>query len=109
MIRQKYWTYIVLALPIILLFIFLVYPVTSVIVQGLISETGTSFIDTISAYNIQFAISFTFIQASLSTILALLVGLPGAMLLARLRFRGKALIRALIIVPFVLPPIVVVV
>jgi thiamine transport system permease protein len=91
------------------LFIFLVYPVTSVIVQGLISETGTSFIDTISAYNIQFAISFTFIQASLSTILALLVGLPGAMLLARLRFRGKALIRALIIVPFVLPPIVVVV
>jgi len=109
LVRQKYWTYIVLALPIILLFIFLVYPVVSVIVHGLISGTGTSFVDTLSAYPNQFAISFTFIQASLSTVLALLVGLPGAILLARLRFRGKALIRALIIVPFVLPPIVVVV
>jgi len=107
--KQEYWTYIVLSLPIILLSIFLVYPVVSVIVQGLISETGTSFVDTLSAYRTQFTIAFTFIQASLSTVLALLVGLPGAMLLARLRFRGKSLVRALIIVPFVLPPIVVVV
>lgn len=109
MIKQGHWTYIVLALPIILLSIFLVYPVVSVIVQGLISGTGTSFVDTLSAYSTQFTITFTFLQASLSTVLALLVGLPGAMLLARLRFRGKSLIRALIIVPFVLPPIVVVV
>ncbi len=109
MIKQDHWTYIVLALPIILLSIFLVYPVVNVIVQGLISGTGTSFIDTISAYTTRYTITFTFIQASLSTVLALLVGLPGAMLLARLRFRGKSLIRALIIVPFVLPPIVVVV
>ncbi len=109
MTKQERWTYIVLLLPIILLSIFLVYPVVSVILQGLISETGTSFVDTLSAYRTQYTIAFTFIQASLSTILALLVGLPGAMLLARLRFRGKSLIRALIIVPFVLPPIVVVV
>jgi len=107
--KQRYWTYIVLALPIILLSIFLVYPVVSVIVQGLISGNGTSFVDTLSAYSTRFTITFTFLQASLSTVLALLVGLPGAMLLARLRFRGKSLIRALIIVPFVLPPIVVVV
>ncbi len=109
MTKQERGTYIVLLLPIILLSIFLVYPVVSVIAQGLISETGTSFVDTLSAYRTQYTIAFTFIQASLSTILALLVGLPGAMLLARLRFRGKSLIRALIIVPFVLPPIVVVV
>jgi len=109
LIKQGNRTYIILVLPIILLSIFLVYPVVSVIVQGLMSESGTSFFDTLSAYSTQFTISFTFIQASLSTVLALLVGLPGAMLLARLRFRGKSLIRALIIVPFVLPPIVVVV
>ncbi len=107
--KQEYWTYLVLSLPVILLSIFLVYPVVSVIIQGLISETGTSFVDTLSAYRTQFTIAFTFIQATLSTVLALLVGLPGAMLLARLRFRGKSLVRALIIVPFVLPPIVVVV
>lgn len=98
-----------MALPFIILLIFLVYPVVTVIIQGLTSGQGTSFIDTLSAYSTQYNIAFTFVQASLSTVLAILVGLPGAMLLARLRFRGKSIIRALIIVPFVLPPIVVVV
>ncbi len=107
--RQKYQTYLVFAFPIVLLSIFLVYPVVSVIVLGLTSATGSSFVDTLSAYDIQFTISFTFIQAGISTVLTLLVGIPGAMLLARIRFRGKSLVRALIIVPFVLPPIVVVV
>ena len=107
--KRDYWTYIVLAIPIVLLSIFLVYPVVSVIVYGLISGTGSSFVETLSAYYTQFTISFTLVQATISTVLALLVGLPGAMLLARLKFRGKSLIRALIIVPFVLPPIVVVV
>ena len=109
MIKQGRGTYIVLALPFIILLIFLVYPVVTVIIQGLTSGQGTSFIDTLSAYSTQYNIAFTFVQASLSTVLAILVGLPGAMLLARLRFRGKSIIRALIIVPFVLPPIVVVV
>ncbi|MGY5873023.1 MAG: iron ABC transporter permease [Candidatus Thorarchaeota archaeon] len=109
MIKQEHWTYLVLAVPIILLSIFLIYPVVNVIAIGLISDTGSSIVDTLSAYDTQFTISFTIIQASLSTILSLLIGLPGAMLLARLKFRGKSLIRALIIVPFVLPPIVVVV
>ena len=109
MMKQEYWTYFILAIPIVLLSIFLVYPVVSVIVYGLISGTGSSFVETISAYYTQFTIAFTLVQASISTILALLVGLPGGILLARLKFRGKSLIRALIIVPFVLPPIVVVV
>lgn len=107
--KQDYWTYIVLLFPIILLSIFLVIPVLSVIILGLTSGTSNSFIETLSAYDNQFTISFTFIQAGISTILSLIVGIPGAMLLARLRFRGKSLIRALIIVPFVLPPIAVVV
>lgn len=98
-----------LAFPIILLSIFLVYPVVSVIIIGLTSTTGSSFVETLSSYSTQYTIAFTFIQASLSTVLALLVGIPGGMLLARLRFRGKSLVRALIIVPFVLPPIAVVV
>ncbi|MGY5857836.1 MAG: iron ABC transporter permease [Candidatus Thorarchaeota archaeon] len=109
MMKQEYWTYIVLLIPIFLLIIFLVFPVASVIVYGLTSGTGSSFVETISAYYTQFTLAFTVVQASISTLLALLVGLPGAMLLARLKFRGKSLIRALIIVPFVLPPIVVVV
>jgi thiamine transport system permease protein len=107
--KQEHWTYAILLIPIALLTIFLIGPVAIVIIYGLTSGSGTSLVETLSAYTTQFTLTFTIVQASISTVLAVLVGLPGAMLLARLRFRGKSLIRALIIVPFVLPPIVVVV
>ncbi len=50
---------------------------------------------------------FTTWQAALSTLLTLAVGLPAAYLFARYRFPGKALLEALITVPFVLPTVVV--
>ena len=52
-------------------------------------------------------LSFTFYQAALSTLLSLLAGLPAAYLFARFEFRGKALLRALTAVPFMLPTVVV--
>jgi thiamine transport system permease protein len=99
--------YVVLAFPIFLLLVFILFPVLAVTVQGLI--TGTPFLDVIASPRIQFIIIFTFSQAILSTIMVVLIGLPGAFLIARLRFRGKSLVKAMMIVPFVLPPIVVVV
>ncbi|HMD83025.1 MAG TPA: ABC transporter permease subunit, partial [Anaerolineales bacterium] len=53
------------------------------------------------------ALSFTFYQATLSTLLTLLLGLPAAYLFARYDFRGKSLLRALTAVPFMLPTVVV--
>jgi thiamine transport system permease protein len=53
-------------------------------------------------------IGFTVWQALLSTLLSVIVGLPGAYLLARYDFRGKGLVQALTTVPFVLPSIIVV-
>ena len=50
---------------------------------------------------------FTFYQASLSTLLTLLLGLPAAYLFTRYDFRGKSLLRALTAVPFMLPTVVV--
>ncbi|MBM3121377.1 MAG: iron ABC transporter permease [Chloroflexi bacterium] len=50
---------------------------------------------------------FTLLQASLSTLLTLAVGLPGAYLLARFEFRGRSLLQALTAVPFVMPTLVV--
>jgi thiamine transport system permease protein len=50
---------------------------------------------------------FTFSQALLSTILTLVIGLPAAYLFARFEFPGKALLRALTAVPFMLPTVVV--
>ena len=50
---------------------------------------------------------FTLYQAFLSTLLTLLLGLPAAYLFARFEFPGKALLRALTAVPFMLPTVVV--
>ncbi len=49
---------------------------------------------------------FTLWQATLSTLLTLLVGLPGAYLFAHYRFPGKHLLRALTTIPFMLPTVV---
>jgi thiamine transport system permease protein len=50
---------------------------------------------------------FTFYQATLSTLLTLLLGLPAAYLFTRYDFRGKSILRALTSVPFMLPTVVV--
>ncbi len=49
---------------------------------------------------------FTFWQALLSTLLTLLLALPGAYVFANFNFRGKALIQSLTAIPFVLPTMV---
>jgi thiamine transport system permease protein len=53
------------------------------------------------------AVSFTFYQAILSTILTFLLGLPSAILFSRFDFRSKSLLRALTAIPFMLPTVVV--
>ena len=50
---------------------------------------------------------FTLWQAAASTVLTLLLGLLPAFVLARYRFPGRALVLALVTVPFVLPTVVV--
>lgn len=50
---------------------------------------------------------FTLLQAMVSTILTTAIGLPGAYYFARYEFRGKQFLRTAFTVPFVLPPIVV--
>ena len=50
---------------------------------------------------------FTAAQAVASTVLALAVGLPAAYVFAHIRFPGRAVARALVTVPFVLPTLVV--
>lgn len=65
---------------------------------------------TLTAENLQLAarvLFFTFYQAALSTFLTLLLGLPAAYLFARYDFHGKSVLRALTIIPFMLPTVVV--
>lgn len=52
-------------------------------------------------------LTFTIGQALSSTVLSVLVGLPAAYVVSRIRFRGRGLVRAAITMPLVLPTIVV--
>lgn len=44
--------------------------------------------------------------ASVATLLCVVLGIPMAFVLARLRFRGQSLLRSLVLLPLVLPPVV---
>ncbi|MAT42584.1 MAG: hypothetical protein CL609_09600 [Anaerolineaceae bacterium] len=52
-------------------------------------------------------LSFTIWQAVLSTIITFLVGLPMAYVFARFRFAGKAFLKVLVTIPFIMPTVVV--
>ncbi|HLE26698.1 MAG TPA: iron ABC transporter permease [Anaerolineales bacterium] len=99
-----------LALPLLFLALFYVYPLVSILRLGLAPQ-GRLDLAPLAALagdaHAQRVVGFTLWQAVLSTLLTLAVGLPGAYLVARYDFRGKGLLRALAGVPFVMPTLVV--
>jgi thiamine transport system permease protein len=90
------------ALPLGFLAFFFVFPLATILQRGLTSgarpllPAGTGQL-----------VWFTAWQAAASTALTLAVGLPLAWALGRFRFPGRSLARALVLVPFVLPTVVV--
>jgi thiamine transport system permease protein len=90
-------------LPLSFLAVAFFYPLSRILALTFDSSALTS-------ENLQHAgrvLLFTVYQAALSTLLTMLLGLPAAYLFARYDFRGKSLLRALTIVPFMLPTVVV--
>jgi thiamine transport system permease protein len=97
-------------LPLSFLSIFYFYPLGHIINKSFtMGETGplTTLVDAIRSPSIRGVIGFTIWQATLSTLLTLILGLPGAYLFGRFNFPGKSLLRAITGVPFVMPTIVV--
>ncbi|MCY4423820.1 MAG: iron ABC transporter permease [Acidimicrobiaceae bacterium] len=88
--------------------LFFAWPIAGVIVRGL-GGTGTAAVlgDVLGSASSRSVIWFTLWQAAVSTALTVAVALPAAGAMARLRFRGQRLLRALATVPFVLPTVVV--
>jgi thiamine transport system permease protein len=101
---------LLLIAPLAFLGVFFVYPVASIIGRGLapggsldLSPLGRLVTDS----SLRGVAWFTIWQAAVSTVLTVVVALPGAYVLARYRFRGRSLVRAAVTVPFVLPTVVV--
>jgi thiamine transport system permease protein len=93
-------------LPLAFLLLFYFYPLGSILRTSLARSEGglgTPFSQALTSPIVRKALSFTIWQATLSTLLTLLLGLPGAYLLARYEFRGKSFLQALAGIPFVLP------
>ncbi len=91
------------AAPLLFVGVLFYWPLTNILQTGFTSE----WIETFSEPSSLRAIWFTVWQALVSTLLCLVLGIPGAYLLYRKSFPGHKIIRALVTVPLVLPTIVV--
>ena len=87
--------------PAAFLAVFFVWPVANVLGRGV--AIG----DVLGDAHLRAVAWFTLWQAVVSTALTVVVALPCAWALARFRFRGRAVVWALVTVPFVLPTVVV--
>ena len=88
--------------------LFFVWPIGGVIARGFGgSGPAAALGDVLGSGAHRSVIWFTVWQAAVSTVLTVAVALPAAGAMARLRFRGQRLLRALATVPFVLPTVVV--
>jgi len=96
--------------PLLFLALFYLYPMGSILQVSFARGVGglaTPLVEALTSTTVRRVLWFTVWQAALSTALTLLVGLPGAYLLARFDFRGKSLLRALTGIPFIMPTLVV--
>lgn len=108
--RRRWQVVALLAVPMIFLGYFFVYPLISISVRGLTVDGSLdpSIIgDVLADPSLRRVALFTVWQAALSTVLTLALGLPLAWVFARFSFRGKRVLSALTLVPFVLPTLVV--
>ena len=90
-------------IPLLFVGIFFYWPLSSILSRGFTQEWLHDLVDPKTLD----VLWFTIWQAVVSTVVCLVLGIPGAYVLYRKRFRGQRVLRALITVPFMLPTIVV--
>nr|WP_231500133.1 iron ABC transporter permease [Saccharothrix sp. NRRL B-16314] len=90
--------------PLAFLGVFFAWPVLAIVALGL-DEGGV--LPALARADTLDLVAFTLGQAAAATGLALVTGMPVAFLLARCRVRGAGVVRAAVMVPFVLPTVVV--
>lgn len=97
------------SIPFVFLLIFYCYPLVKIVIysfsSGDTNSPGTisKLLSTLTYGKILW---FTIWQAALSTVITLILALPGAYIFAKFNFFGKNFLQALMTVPFVLPTVV---
>jgi molybdate transport system permease protein len=92
----------VLLVPAVLGMAFLVLPLVGLLVEAPWSTLPAR----LAEPAVRAALQLSLVTASLATVVCLLLGVPLAWLLARVPFPGRRLVRALVTLPLVLPPVV---
>ena len=103
------WRGVLLA-PLLFLALFFIYPLLTILgvslaPQGQLDLSGFTHLVTTDYY--LNTLTFTLVQAVLSTVLTLALALPSAYVFTRYAFPGKSLLLSLATLPFVLPTVVV--
>lgn len=96
--------------PLLFVAVFFVWPVATIVERGLRPDGMwdlSVFADVAADPSIRRVLWFTVWQAVVSTVVCVVIGLPGAALFARFRFRGRSVLWSALLVPFVLPTVVV--
>ena len=104
------WQRLLFLLPLAFLGAFFFYPLLSILKVSLLPDgrfAGDALLELVQRPFYAQTLWFTLWQALLSTLLTLLVGLPGAYVFGHFRFPGRELLKALTTIPFVMPTVVV--
>ncbi|MFJ9763114.1 ABC transporter permease [Streptomyces erythrochromogenes] len=93
---------VALALPALLAVAFLLIPLIGILVRTPWGDLG----EHLGSPGVVEALKLSLVVSLWALGLSLVLGVPLAWLLARVRFKGKALVRSLVLLPMVLPPTV---
>ncbi len=103
---RRTWRAVTVGVPLAFLAVFFLYPLAAILDRGLRGD-GDPPLDVLSDPLTREVVWFTVWQAVASTLLTVALATPAAYVLGRYRFRGRGLVSALVVVPFVLPTVVV--
>jgi thiamine transport system permease protein len=98
------------AAPVVVLAVFFVYPVSGMLARGFWTDGSFdpgAVLSVLGRPRVHRVLWFTVWSAGLATVLSVVLGVPAAFVLHRLRFPGIRLLRTLVVLPFVLPTVVV--
>ncbi len=98
------------AVPLAVLAVFFVLPVSGMVARGFVPDGRldvAGVLDVLTRPEIRRAIWFTVWTSTVATLLACALGLPAAWVLHRVAIPARTWIRAMLVVPFVLPTVVV--
>jgi molybdate transport system permease protein len=93
---------LLLAAPAALALLFLILPLVGLVMRAPWADAG----DVVTSKGALQALRLSMITATVSTMIVVLLGVPLAWVLARPGLRGASVLRALITIPLVLPPVV---